>query len=311
MSKCFVLAILFSTFFLLSSSQQRVYKHPSTLGIHFILNDFGQNNKYGEISNMDAGLSFGYLKGISRHLDWTINFTGSFPDSVSKNISVTNKKSLLLQSDFAIRARLLGKQNWFNPFLQTGVGVSIYTSKFGAYFLIGPGVEFNYKDVFLITSFQYRGSLSYNLDNHFFYSIGVAGLIGKKEKKPKGLILLKEADAPIARDSDSDGILDSVDVCPTTPGLAKFQGCPDSDGDGIEDRSDKCPTVFGLERYHGCPIPDRDKDGINDEEDQCIDVPGVIKYKGCPVPDTDGDGINDEMDSCVNVFGVKENKGCP
>lgn len=260
---------------------------------------------------MDAGLSFSYLKGVNRHLDWLINLSGSFPDSISKNIAVTNKKSLFLQSDFSIRARLLGKQKWFNPFLQSGLGFSNYRSNFGTYFLIGPGIELNYKDVFLITSLQYRGSLSNNLNNHYFYSIGIAGLIGKKEKKSKNTTIPKVIDPPIARDRDGDGILDSVDACPTTPGLAKFQGCPDSDGDGIEDRSDKCPTVFGFERYQGCPIPDRDKDGINDEEDQCIDVPGVIKYKGCPVPDTDGDSINDEMDSCVTIFGVKENKGCP
>ena len=117
--------------------------------------------------------------------------------------------------------------------------------------------------------------------------------------------------API--DTDGDGIVDSLDKCPTVPGVAKYQGCPvpDTDKDGINDENDKCPTVPGLAKYQGCPIPDTDKDGINDEEDKCPTVPGVAKYHGCPIPDTDGDGINDEQDKCPNEAGVAAYQGCP
>ena len=85
----------------------------------------------------------------------------------------------------------------------------------------------------------------------------------------------------------------------------------DTDGDGIVDSLDKCPTVPGLAKYQGCPIPDTDKDGINDEEDKCPTVPGLAKYHGCPIPDTDGDGINDEVDKCPTVPGVAAYQGCP
>ncbi len=117
--------------------------------------------------------------------------------------------------------------------------------------------------------------------------------------------------API--DTDNDGIVDSLDKCPTVPGLAKYQGCPvpDTDKDGINDENDKCPTIPGLAKYNGCPIPDTDKDGINDEEDKCPTVPGLAKYNGCPIPDTDGDGINDEQDKCPTVPGVAAYQGCP
>ena len=114
-------------------------------------------------------------------------------------------------------------------------------------------------------------------------------------------------------DTDGDGIIDSLDKCPTVPGLAKYQGCPvpDTDKDGINDENDKCPTVPGLAKYQGCPIPDTDKDGINDEEDKCPTVPGLARYQGCPIPDTDGDGVNDEQDKCPNEVGVASNFGCP
>ena len=98
-------------------------------------------------------------------------------------------------------------------------------------------------------------------------------------KKPEPVVV---PPAPI--DTDGDGIVDSLDKCPTVPGLAKYQGCPipDTDKDGINDEEDKCPTVPGLARYHGCPIPDTDGDGINDEVDKCPTVPGVAAYQGCP-----------------------------
>ena len=85
----------------------------------------------------------------------------------------------------------------------------------------------------------------------------------------------------------------------------------DTDGDGIVDSLDKCPTVPGVAKYQGCPVPDTDKDGINDEQDKCPTVPGLAKYNGCPIPDTDGDGINDEQDKCPNEPGVAAYQGCP
>jgi outer membrane protein OmpA-like peptidoglycan-associated protein len=149
---------------------------------------------------------------------------------------------------------------------------------------LGPGIEFNYRDVYLMTSFQYRVGLSDKLNNHYFYSFGIAGLIGKKEKKKRLIEPPQIQNVVVVRDSDGDGIVDSADACPTIPGLAK---------------------------YKGCPKPDRDKDGIADEEDNCPDVPGILRYKGCPIPDTDGDGINDDQDSCITTPGVRENHGCP
>lgn len=115
------------------------------------------------------------------------------------------------------------------------------------------------------------------------------------------------------KDTDGDGIIDSLDKCPTVPGLPKYDGCPipDTDKDGINDEEDKCPTVPGIAKYQGCPIPDTDKDGINDENDKCPTVPGVPEYQGCPVPDRDKDGVPDEKDKCPDLFGVASNQGCP
>ncbi len=90
-----------------------------------------------------------------------------------------------------------------------------------------------------------------------------------------------------------------------------MQGCPDGDGDGIADADDKCPTTAGLAKYQGCPIPDTDGDGVNDEDDKCVSVKGLARYRGCPIPDTDGDGVNDEDDKCISRQGPASNQGCP
>jgi len=137
-----------------------------------------------------------------------------------------------------------------------------------------------------------------------------------------------------ATDSDGDGIPDSKDDCPETPGLAEFNGCPDSDGDGIKDSEDACPYVAGPVATMGCPdtdgdtvldkddecptvaglvalkgCPDTDGDGIADKDDECPTEAGLAKFNGCP--DTDGDGIADKDDKCPKVAGVAELQGCP
>ena len=110
-------------------------------------------------------------------------------------------------------------------------------------------------------------------------------------------------------DTDGDGIPDHEDACPDYPGLAQFDGCPDSDGDGVPDNDDECPNTPGPVENNGCPLADRDNDGIPDDEDECPDTPGLAQFNGCP--DTDGDGVPDKDDLCPNTPGPASNQGCP
>lgn len=143
----------------------------------------------------------------------------------------------------------------------------------------------------------------------------------------------EEQPAPaLPPDTDGDGIFDSRDACPTTPGVRnddpEKHGCPpppDMDGDGIIDAEDACVSEAGPAsddpQKHGCPLPkDKDGDGILDVDDACPDEPGVENLQdpskhGCPIRDTDGDGILDPEDACPDVVGVSSNdpkkNGCP
>ena len=126
---------------------------------------------------------------------------------------------------------------------------------------------------------------------------------------------------PMDGDRDKDGIPNSQDKCPDTPGVPEYEGCPmpDADGDGIPDDQDKCPNdpedKDGFEDEDGCPDLDNDQDGIPDKDDKCPNDPedkdGFQDEDGCPDPDNDGDRILDKDDKCPDVFGVKEYQGCP
>lgn len=96
--------------------------------------------------------------------------------------------------------------------------------------------------------------------------------------------------APAPADSDKDGVIDSLDRCPSTPAGYKVDatGCPiDSDKDGVIDENDKCPgTASGVAvDTKGCPL-DSDKDGVIDSADQCPNTrTGLsVDRNGCPPP---------------------------
>lgn len=67
---------------------------------------------------------------------------------------------------------------------------------------------------------------------------------------------------------------------------------PDSDGDGIPDSEDECPNTPGVEEYNGCPEPDEcdvedpnadcDNDGVLNGVDECPLVAGTAENNGCP-----------------------------
>jgi len=135
-------------------------------------------------------------------------------------------------------------------------------------------------------------------------------------------------------DRDNDGVRDTDDACPDTPGVKtddpKTNGCPppppDRDKDGVLDADDACPDTPGIKtddpKTNGCPPPaDRDNDGVPDPNDACPDTPGVRtddpKTNGCPPPppDRDNDGIPDPEDACPETPGPKnedpKKNGCP
>jgi outer membrane protein OmpA-like peptidoglycan-associated protein len=93
----------------------------------------------------------------------------------------------------------------------------------------------------------------------------------------------------------------------------------DTDRDGIPDSMDRCPREAedrdGFEDHDGCPDLDNDNDGIPDDKDKCVndaeDRDGFQDEDGCPDPDNDGDGVLDDTDECPDIAFARTANGCP
>jgi outer membrane protein OmpA-like peptidoglycan-associated protein len=318
----------------LSAQMPMSYKKRPTLAINFFLKDLKtadlidhsslnavlKNGQWTPVRDMAPGFALQYMEGLSNHVDFMGNLSGSFakfPFAYTSGVAPATDSKFLLETSANLNFKLFTDNYLVVPYFTIGLGASMYAGTYyAAYMPTGLGLQFNLGEgTFVHTLFGYNAKISNLAINHLNYSIGIGSPISDK-KEPK-IIPPPPPPPPVAvvpeKDTDGDGIVDSKDKCPTVPGTAKYDGCPvpDRDGDGINDENDKCPDVKGVAKYQGCPIPDRDGDGINDEEDKCPDVPGVARYQGCPVPDRDHDGVNDEEDKCPDVPGVKENNGCP
>lgn len=321
-----ILAIILGLcYFMPASFAQDDEIRPAAIGISFILNDFTTANrirttslskvfadkKWAKPGEMTPGLAISYFKGLHKYADFAGTLAGSFIKYPFHNGSTASGEKFLLEADASVNLKMVSEKYWVQPYVIAGVGASMFGGgKFGAFIPTGLGLKVNfYDEAHLFITSQYRIPVTTETTNyHFMYQFGVAGRVGKI-KEP----VLKPLPPAPPVDTDMDGIIDSLDKCPTVAGLAKYEGCPvpDTDKDGINDEQDKCPTVPGLARYQGCPIPDTDKDGINDEEDKCPNQAGPASNQGCPIPDSDGDGVPDPEDKCPNIAGTKENQGCP
>mgnify|MGYP000641242854 FL=1 len=130
-------------------------------------------------------------------------------------------------------------------------------------------------------------------------------------------------------DTDNDGVIDDLDLCPDTVADADVNagGCAlaqlDSDNDSVNNELDFCPdTAVDAEvDVNGCALAqlDSDNDGVNDELDFCPDTAenDVIDEHGCTlIPPTTDNGlpvINFELGGTGADFGwnVFENTDNP
>ena len=117
-----------------------------------------------------------------------------------------------------------------------------------------------------------------------------------------------------APDSDSDGVRNGIDECPSSPSGANVdaKGCStselDNDGDSISNSADQCPNTPAGESVNanGCAQSqlDDDNDGVSNAQDQCPNTPAGanVDANGCEiVTDSDGDGVSDAADQCPNT----------
>lgn len=285
---------------------------PPSIALRFGIMDFKQTNHTEGLTKSTPNYGFQYLQGWTKKVDFVSNFyfaTLKYPYYTSLQVPRESNTRDYVAFDFGLNYKFLTDENSVVPYVTAGVGVGLdRLYYYSAYAPIGGGLQIKAnKGSFIFLQATHNAEMSYLTKKHNNYTISYSLSLKGKDKKP---VMLPPA--PIKVDTDNDGVVDSLDKCPTKMGIAKYFGCPipDTDNDGVNDELDKCPNQAGVAKYDGCPIPDTDKDGINDDQDKCPAVSGLQRYGGCPIPDSDGDGVNDEADKCPTEKGIAANNGC-
>ncbi|HTE23232.1 hypothetical protein [Flavitalea sp.] len=239
MRRGFLLVLCFILFHFVVSSQVKSYIQDPTLSVFFAFNDFKsaanvratslseaiRNKQFGKISEMSPGLGLNYIEGLDKHFDVSITLTGSFLDYPFENKPPLNKDNFLIEGDVSIRGKMFSNKSILSPYLQVGAGASFYAGYYAAYIPAGAGIQVSFFDeAYLLINAQYRIPVTSLSSYHFYYSIGLAGKIGRKKQNRAP----QQVTIPVREqsDRDGDGVADGDDACPDTKGSIQNKGCP-------------------------------------------------------------------------------------
>ncbi len=294
--------------------------------------DFTAYNQY------HTGLEIGLLKKINPNINVAVPIKIASIQSVDQIEGLHNG---LLSIDGIVQYQFNRPDAKVYPYVMGGVGY-VYERLGLSNIQIPVGIGFNFKihdRAFVTWESQYRLALEEGRNN-LNHGLGFTYFLGPKDppkmdkeeeekemEKEKNTLdsdmdgIIDELDlCPQEKgteeldgcpDKDGDGIADYKDLCPDQAGAKEMKGCPDSDGDGVSDNIDECPNMVGSELNRGCPDNDADDDGIPNDLDKCPTQAGPATNGGCPETDSDGDGVPDSIDKCPNLSGTKNTIGCP
>mgnify|MGYP003042558816 CR=1 FL=1 len=178
------------------SQTDKQHIQTPTFGVHFFFDDFQtaaairasslsttiRNKQFGKVKDMAPGLALNYIHGLSPSFDFSAMLAGSFLDYPKDGGGNLGENALLMELDASIRGKMFSNQYWVSPYVQLGVGMSKFKGYWGAFIPAGVGLQVNlFDEAFLLFNSQYRIPVTERTVNyHFFHSIGLAGIIGKK-----------------------------------------------------------------------------------------------------------------------------------
>lgn len=244
-------------------------------GMRLHMQDFGITNQYVDTCNCDDGLplldrangtvAFSLYRNISNRFAVSGDLGFSYGYISRKTPNLSERRHAWFQTARAdFYYQFANNKLQLQPFLFGGAHVSRRSSSNYISIPMGMGARYMvFNDNGMITGqVGYGLGVTSSIRNSFVYSFGLYINMTKK-KKPQ----VPELPKPI-----------DTTTCPIP--------LVDTDCDGLVDSIDKCPTIPGPARNEGCPIVDRDHDGVNDEVDECPDLPGQPCDNGCPDKDT-------------------------
>jgi OmpA-OmpF porin, OOP family len=178
-----------------ASAQENARLRPASLGISYILNDyktaalirstsFGAvraNDQWTPMKDQSPGLALHYFKGIKSHLDFAATLAASYVRYAAGSEQNPSSDGLLVEADASGNFKLFSEDYFITPYINAGVGASVYKQYWGAFIPLGLGLKvnlFHESDIFL--TFQYRIPVTKETAGyHFMTGIGITGLLGK------------------------------------------------------------------------------------------------------------------------------------
>lgn len=189
-----ILTLVFFTPSLLAQNED--YIRPAAIGVHFALVDYStaqrirstslvtvqREDQWAQFKEMNPGLALTYFKGLKRNIDFAGTMSGAYLSMpVGESNQMTDEK-LLLELDASAQFKLMSEKYLFTPYLNVGVGLSHFDGKIASIIPLGIGAKFNlFNEAAIFANSQYRIPVTNDNNNyHFFHSIGIAGVIGRK-----------------------------------------------------------------------------------------------------------------------------------
>jgi len=166
------------------------------LGIHITFHDFTSasemrskgmsdvlwRKQWSKGSRVKKGLAVSYTEGLSESIDFNGRLGISFVESPLQNQASVNKvgQKTYFESDANLFFKLTSDAYIVSPFLSLGAGASLWQGYYAAYVPVGAGFKLNVFDqTSIILQSQYRLPVTANTNFHLFYSVGIAGKLGK------------------------------------------------------------------------------------------------------------------------------------
>jgi OOP family OmpA-OmpF porin len=167
-----------------------------TLGIHITFHDFATasqmrskgisdvlyNKQWSKGSRVKKGLAVSYTEGLTENIDFNARLGMSFVENTLQNQSSVAKvgQKPYFESDANLFMKLTSDAYYVSPFISLGAGASLWQGYYSAYVPVGLGLKLNVFDQTSVTlQTQYRMPVTANTNFHLFYSIGIAGRLGK------------------------------------------------------------------------------------------------------------------------------------
>lgn len=191
----------------------------------------------------NAGLSIGANLDDSMFDQVELGFLRTLGDVDYKDSPDPDKDTGITRY-FANLIKEYGLSDTTSLYALIGAGVEVFdneefeneTGLFGNY---GVGIKYKISEAMSLKADVRHLIETDHGDNNLLYTVGLAIPFGKKAAAPAPM---KEE----PKDSDNDGVIDSMDQCPNSAPGAKVnaKGCElDSDMDGVVDSMDQCPNT--------------------------------------------------------------------